>query len=75
MARTDDAGRLRLAAARGLVRVEREPEEIALDALPVGLEALCRPEATPFAVDDRRGGARARSCRCVTRAACSASCA
>jgi FixJ family two-component response regulator/GGDEF domain-containing protein len=55
MARTDDAGRLRLAAARGLVRVEREPEEIALDALPVELEAVCRPDATPFAVD--AGGA------------------
>jgi len=57
VARADDAGRLRLATARGLVRVEREPEEIALDALPAGLEALCRPEATPFAVEI--GGASA----------------
>ncbi len=57
VARADDARRLRLATARGLVRVEREPEEIALDALPAGLEALCRPDATPFMVEI--GGASA----------------
>jgi diguanylate cyclase (GGDEF)-like protein len=51
VARSDDAGRLRLATARGLVRVEREPEEIALDALPAGLEALRKPEAAPFEVE------------------------
>ena len=74
VARADDAGRLRLAAARGLVRVEREPEEIALDALPAGLEALRKPEAAPFAVESRRR-IRARRAARATRAACSASCA
>ena len=51
VARADDAGRLRLATARGLVRIEREPEEIALDALPSGLEALGKPEGAPFAIE------------------------
>ena len=50
LARPGDPGRLRLAAARGLVRVEREPEEFAVDALPSELEPLLRPEASPFAV-------------------------
>jgi FixJ family two-component response regulator len=69
VARAEDAGRLRLATARGLVRVEREPEEIALDALPAGLEALSRPEATPLW---SRWVAHPRwSCCSVTRAACS----
>ncbi|RIL07103.1 MAG: hypothetical protein DCC71_04280 [Proteobacteria bacterium] len=57
IARADDATRLRLAAARGLVRVDREPEEIALDALPAELAALHRPEATPFLTES--GGAPA----------------
>jgi len=57
IARPDDAGRLRLAAARGLVRVEREPEEIALDALPPELAPLLRPEAAPFTTES--GGAPA----------------
>ena len=51
IARSDDPGRLRLAAARGLVRVEREVEEIALDALPPELEALQGSQATPFALE------------------------
>ena len=49
LARADDPTRLRLAAARGLVRVEREAEELSLDALPADLEPLLRPDATPFA--------------------------
>ncbi|HTY18923.1 MAG TPA: response regulator [Myxococcota bacterium] len=49
LARPDDPNRLRLAAARGLVRVEREAEEIAVDALPPELAPLLRPEATAFA--------------------------
>ncbi len=57
LARADDPGRLRLAAARGLVRVDREAEEIALDATPAELAPLHRPEATPFAIDV--GGASA----------------
>lgn len=51
IARADDPSRLRLAAARGLVRVERESEEIALDALPAELEPLLRPQSTPFAIE------------------------
>lgn len=57
IARPDDAGRLRLVAARGLVRVEREAEEVALDALPPELAPLLRPEGTPFASES--GGAPA----------------
>jgi len=57
LARPDDASRLRLAAARGLVRVDREAEEIALDALAPEFAALHRPEATPFTVE--HGGAPA----------------
>jgi len=49
LARSDDPTRLRLAAARGLVRVEREAEELSLEALPADLEPLLRPDATPFA--------------------------
>ena len=49
LARPDDSARLRLAAARGLVRVEREPEELSLEALPPDLGPLLRPDATPFA--------------------------
>jgi len=49
LARTDDPTRLRLAAARGLVRVEREAEELSLEALPADLEPLLRPDATVFA--------------------------
>ena len=51
LARSDDPGRLRLAAARGLVRVDREPEEIALDATPPELAGLHRPEASPFEME------------------------
>jgi diguanylate cyclase (GGDEF)-like protein len=51
LARADDPNRLRLAAARGLVRVDREAEEIALDATPAELAALHRPEATPFPIE------------------------
>jgi diguanylate cyclase (GGDEF)-like protein len=51
IARADDPSRLRLAAARGLVRVERESEEIALDALPPELEPLLRPQPTPFTIE------------------------
>lgn len=51
IARADDPSRLRLAAARGLVRVEREAEEIALDALPAELEPLLRPQPTPFTIE------------------------
>ncbi len=51
IARADDSTRLRLAAARGLVRVEREAEEIALDALPAELEPLLRPQSTPFEIE------------------------
>jgi diguanylate cyclase (GGDEF)-like protein len=51
IARADDPTRLRLAAARGLVRVEREAEEIALDALPAELDALVRPQPTPFTLE------------------------
>lgn len=57
IARPDDAARLRLVAARGLVRVEREPEEIALDRLPPELAPLLRPEAAPFGMES--GGAPA----------------
>jgi diguanylate cyclase (GGDEF)-like protein len=57
IARPDDAARLRLVAARGLVRVEREPEEIALDRLPPELAPLLRPEAAPFGAES--GGAPA----------------
>jgi diguanylate cyclase (GGDEF)-like protein len=57
IARAEDRGRLRLAAARGLVRVDREPEELALEALPAELSALHRPEATPFVIES--GGAPA----------------
>jgi diguanylate cyclase (GGDEF)-like protein len=59
IARSDDPGRLRLAAARGLVRVEREVEEIALDALPTALEALMGPQATPFTLEVGGGPALA----------------
>jgi diguanylate cyclase (GGDEF)-like protein len=51
IARPDDPTRLRLAAARGLVRVEREAEEIALEALPPELEALLGPQPTPFTIE------------------------
>jgi two-component system, cell cycle response regulator len=57
LASADDAGNLRLAAARGLVRVEREAEEIALDALPAELAPLRRPEARPFPIDTNAGPA------------------
>src|SRR5690606_18392153 len=50
IARADDPTRLRLVASRGLVQLEREPEEIALDALPAGLEALYTPDGMPFEV-------------------------
>jgi DNA-binding response OmpR family regulator len=50
---------------RGLVRVEREAEEIALDA-PAGLGAAA-PEATPFASE--MAAHPRSSCRCATRAA------
>lgn len=55
LARVDDPARLRLAAARGPIRVDREVEEIALDALPGELEPLRRPEATPFPVETPAG--------------------
>lgn len=48
LARADDPARLRLAATRGLVEVAREPEEIALGALPPGLEPLQTPDGMPF---------------------------
>jgi diguanylate cyclase (GGDEF)-like protein len=48
LVRPDDPARLRLASSRGLVRVEGEPEEIALDALPAGLDALHTPDGMPF---------------------------
>lgn len=57
IARPDDARRLRLVAARGLVRVEREPEELPLDALPAELASLLRPEASPFAIESGGGPA------------------
>jgi len=57
LARPDDSTRLRLAAARGLVRVDREAEEIALDSLAPDFAPLHRPEATPFAIE--HGGAPA----------------
>jgi two-component system, cell cycle response regulator len=57
LARADDPNRLRLAAARGLVRVDREAEEISLDATPADLAPLHRPEATPFPIEV--GGASA----------------
>lgn len=47
----DDAGRLRLVAARGLVRVERETEEIALDAVPAELAPLLKPDPAPFTTE------------------------
>ena len=50
LARPGDPARLRLAAARGLVRVDREPEEVSIEALPPDLEPLLRPDAAPFAV-------------------------
>jgi diguanylate cyclase (GGDEF)-like protein len=40
--------RLRLAGVRGLVRVENEPEEVDLAALPPGLERLREPECRSF---------------------------
>jgi diguanylate cyclase (GGDEF)-like protein len=57
VARADDASRLRLAAARGLVRVDREPEHLAWDSLPPELAALQRPEATPFVTESAGGAA------------------
>jgi len=53
LARAEDPSRLRLASSRGLVQVEREPEELALDALPAGLEALHTPDGLPFELAGR----------------------
>lgn len=50
LARSDDPGRLRLAATRGLVQVDREPEELSLDALPAELDPLHTPDGLPFEV-------------------------
>jgi FixJ family two-component response regulator/GGDEF domain-containing protein len=50
VARADDPARLRLASSRGLVDLGHEPEEIALDALPAGLDALHTPDGMPFEV-------------------------
>jgi FixJ family two-component response regulator/GGDEF domain-containing protein len=48
IARADDPERLRLASHRGLVQLEGEREEIALDAPPAGLEPLHAPDGMPF---------------------------
>ncbi len=48
LARAEDPERCRLVAARGLVRVEQEPEEIDLERLPPALEPLRTPDAAPF---------------------------
>lgn len=48
LARADDPGRLRLASNRGLADLAREPEEIALDALPPELQPLDTPDGMPF---------------------------
>jgi FixJ family two-component response regulator/GGDEF domain-containing protein len=48
LARADDPARLRLAAARGLVRVEREPEELPVEGLPAELAPLRDVDAPPF---------------------------
>jgi diguanylate cyclase (GGDEF)-like protein len=48
LARETDSRRLRLAAVRGLVRLEDEPEELALDALPPDLAGLEDPLRLSF---------------------------
>ncbi len=51
LARPEDPDRLRLVAARGLVRPEHESEEVDLERLPQGLEALGDAQASPFCSD------------------------
>ena len=48
LARDGEAGRLRLVGVRGLVRLEDEPEEIALDCLPPELAPLRDAEKQSF---------------------------
>lgn len=44
----EEQARLRIAAARGLVRVDREPEELSLEALPAALGELAAPRGAAF---------------------------
>ncbi len=61
LARTDDPQRLKLTGARGLVRVEQETEELALDALPEALAPLRDPEGGPFEADVPDAGGEGRA--------------
>jgi FixJ family two-component response regulator/GGDEF domain-containing protein len=56
LAREADPRRLRLAAVRGLVRPDEEPQEIALDALPAQISPLADPQRGSF-LEGEDGGA------------------